>query len=281
MWRQRWALSKFMYLFCRYAFTIIILITFFLNTSINPPEQLCRGWQNIWTWIFPSLSTLVADALILVRLDALYRTDRQIRFLILLAYTMHVIVALVAGILNSTMSPVVVLSQTPPNSTHRIGCEIGLEYVSEGLNIFVLAFPLITQILYFILTVIRCLESAKEVRMAPRLRFTSLITMTKTVPIMFGLLRDGALYFFLALVIYVAFIILVFTSPQSQLWIPGTFAMLAANPLIAARLYLGMKARGRANGNGTRMLAFEEGLDRVLLGLQGITIGLESSTTET
>ncbi|KAJ3562521.1 hypothetical protein NP233_g9516 [Leucocoprinus birnbaumii] len=165
------------------------------------------------------------------------------------------------------MPPVVIVSRSPLNSPHRLGCPIELRFVSEKFDIFVLVFPLLTQILYFALTVIRCLDSAKEVRMTPRMRVTSLVTMNKTVPIMFALLRDGVLYFFLALVIYLAFILLINVSPQSQLWLPGTIMMLTMNPLLASRLYLGMKARGRAqdNGNDARILAFEEGLQDLML----------------
>ncbi|KAF9444551.1 hypothetical protein P691DRAFT_786527 [Macrolepiota fuliginosa MF-IS2] len=143
VWRKQWSLSKVLYLICRYLFMAVILmilcgasfrLEFLLyltarskppisvNTSFNPPDKLA-----------PILATTIPDAMILIRLDALYRGE-----------TMNVILN-PHHLRIEAMEPQFVLSRTPPGSAVQTGCKLYVNFSSLELNIAAWLIPVLAQ----------------------------------------------------------------------------------------------------------------------------------------
>ncbi|KAJ3564790.1 hypothetical protein NP233_g8062 [Leucocoprinus birnbaumii] len=86
-------------------------VTLFLPNSRIHDLDWCYAWQNLW-FLSAAFSTIVPDALILLRLDALCRAKPALRYTTVMVFAMHIAALLIIYIANNVWTPRIPIAQT-------------------------------------------------------------------------------------------------------------------------------------------------------------------------
>ncbi|KAF5349972.1 hypothetical protein D9756_009130 [Leucocoprinus leucothites] len=187
------------------------------------------------------LASIIPDALILIRLDALYVTKPKIQIILQKVNKRGDKALVILAIIDDTFKPRMYLAKTLPK-----GCNMSMFNRKSRTQDLLTQFKhkshsrvhyqltrkpqRLAIVYYFILTLAQFLKSVKEVRTDTEDTFTRAVISTRnSLPTYFILFRQGALYF-LGLkqlsaqcytVIYGVVLILDLVHPSKHLWIPA------------------------------------------------------------
>jgi len=232
IWRRNWSLTKVLYILCRYLGLLNGLLEFLVQASRQPSMQICK----IWSWYgilgVTLASSIPCNALLAMRLHALFRDIKYIRIILIVLYIVeNIVVAALLVITRNSSAPVPqthMLPSCPPSAGHAFP-----PFVTTIPN-FVLI------LLYFCLAIYKVIQ-----HMGERGLLRGLMTEGdnhKMVSVFSFLLRDTVLFYFATLgVVLVNFI-------YSALF-PNRFISYAAVPFLIAAYSL----------TGSRLILFLRG----------------------
>ncbi|KAJ7289537.1 hypothetical protein C8J57DRAFT_1493969 [Mycena rebaudengoi] len=252
VWKAKWSIPKVLYLALRYYGLANLGFYVAVSTSFHAPFKICQGWFY-YLAISTSMPTLLGEALMFVRINALYGLDRKMIIFTSLLYTIQIVSFWGPGL--AIASNRIAIRRPPGNPLP--GCLSGIAPSSRlRLSLFYSIPAIIIPCLYFLLTLAKFLRLVTLSRDAGRVRgIAPLFGLRSTAPTIHLFVRDGAFYFLLGFVVQMLNMIVNLTIPTRALsGILGevdiisqfterliTFQIMAFYPVVATRMSLNLR----------------------------------------
>lgn len=225
IWRSSWSLVKFLYIAIRYYAMFFLLINSFVNTDLVSSVQFCDHYWSFRTWGSNVLMPMV-DALIIIRIYALYGRSRKMGLLLVAFWFIQVIggFTLLGFAFKVSDDPV----QFPPSNNNATTC-------------FPMDNPPNHELAFCYWMVLSAFQAAYFAITTFRLGFVQTFGFSMT-PLLSIFLRDGAGYFFIILAVNLlnAFFDVIGTNSR-MLELGGLSWLVSVSSITACRLILNIR----------------------------------------
>ncbi|KAH9929530.1 uncharacterized protein BXZ73DRAFT_102060 [Epithele typhae] len=238
IWQANWSVGKVLYLVNRYyALVPIVFNNFVVRLSFGRDEIQgftgkcsCQGWMY-WQGVTGIFDFLVTEMILLLRLYAMYFSDKRVLGLLL---SVAVSAAVAAGYIMAHA-----LSQMKATAVRvPIGTPHGTICVPSGIpkDFFLFWIPmLVSEIIYLGFALHRGIKTFRRT------------TKTSGLQLIELLVRDSIWFFIVIFAAYITNAVLFLLSPTAEIEIPIGFAQ-ALGSVLSSRLCL--NAREHINGSG-------------------------------
>jgi hypothetical protein len=243
IWRAKWSMLKFLYLISRYYSFFHLIISIAVSTNYELSLSFCKGWLWFVAYSGPVISAAAIDALLILRLHAVYEFNKRLLIFLLCLYIIEfaIVITVATYLLSNTQAFI----QSPVLLS---GC---LATTAPNTNISLIAWipNLLVNCTFFVLTIYKFAHLVRIVNGSGL--WTTLRKGKNISPIMALFVRDGAICFGMvlaALLLNIIFIIVVAGSPLNQM---GTAWLVATYSVAGSRLVLNLRGFNKSTQTTT------------------------------
>ncbi|KAJ3507353.1 hypothetical protein NLJ89_g6353 [Agrocybe chaxingu] len=231
------------------------------STSITAAKSGTISWSNA------TAITLLPDAMILIRVNAVYNWSVTTLVLTISLFITQMVTSLVIGFLTVVDAPVI----PPMRGLQRPGCVLAPSLQHSKIALAAWIPSIAVQTIYFILMLKTLLHLMRglDKKGASRINWENWIEVKRLVPTMVVFIKHGVAYFvFGTLIKVVNAVFLVGTAGPLQM--VGVSWMMALYPIVMCRIYLSMvdylhskrhRRRHHLHANGHTETGTEEDVD--------------------
>jgi len=242
VWMSKRSLVTALYLIVRYygVINLIGIVAMFTQASSNLDVKECQRYF-FWTITgVPIVFVLALDAILLLRLYALYNRSKKVLITLLVLISINFGVALWVYITVAKNHAAHIWTRPSPWSGCITNCP-GLKFTLSGY-----IFNCILSLVFLSMTIWKLVENHQTVH--GKLTWGSLREMREMPPLLLAFVRDGSVFFALTAIINFLRLTIWFTghAPVKPAFFPWTVAF---DSYAGSHLILGLRAAGKGKTN--------------------------------